>query len=108
MIDWNYIRENYPVALKKHMSKGWSLEEFWNAYEFYTNLRVIEKKTGEELWDFKVKAKLIIYSTLCYKSIVRDGKKISVYSFDEVMEKRMKEIFKIIDDQLKDENYLNN
>ena len=108
MIDWDYIRENYPVALKEYMSKGWSLEEFWNAYQFYTNLRIIEKDTGEELWDFKVKAKLIIYSTLCYKTLIKDGKKISVITFDELQERKINEIFELIEDQIKNDNYLNN
>ena len=44
MIDWNYIRENYPLALKKYMSRGWTLDDFWNAYEVYANLRIIQKQ----------------------------------------------------------------
>ena len=108
MINWNYIREHYPLALKKYMSKGWTLEDFWNAYEVYANLRIIEKKTGEELWDFKVQAKLVMYSTLCYKTIIRDGKKISVITFDELQERKINEIFKLIEEQIENDNYLNN
>ena len=82
--------------------------DIWNAYEVYVRCKIIEDETGSELWDWKISSKLVIYSSLCYKTIIRDGKKISVYSFDDIMERRLKEIFKIIDDQIKDKNYLNN
>ena len=108
MLDWNYIREKYPDALKEYLQTNWTIEDFWNAYSVYVRCKIIEDETGCELWEWKISSKIVIYSTLCYKTIIRDGKKISVYSFDEVMEKRMKEIFKIIDDQIKDQNYLNN
>lgn len=108
MIDWKYIRENYPVALKEFMSKGWSLDEFWDAYSHYTNLRIIENETGEEFWEFKIKAKLIIYSSLCYKTLIKDGKKISVITFDDLQERKINLIFKLIEDQIKNDNYLNN
>ena len=108
MLDWNYIREKYPDALKEYLQTNWTIEDFWKAYNVYVKCKIIEYETGCELWEWKISSKIVIYSTLCYKSIIRDGKKISVYSFDEVMEKRMEEIFKIIDDQVKDKNYLNN
>ena len=108
MIDWQFIRENYPHALKEYMQKSWGVEEFWNAYEVYVRCKIIEDETGQELWDWKISSKLVIYSSLCYKTVIRDGKKISVYSFDEIMERKVKNIFKIIDDQIKDKNYLNN
>ena len=108
MVDWQYIRENYPDTLREYMQKSWSLEDFWNAYNVYVRCKIIEDETGCELWDWKISSKLVIYSSLCYKTIIRDGKKISVYSFDDIMERRLKEIFKIIDDQIKDKNYLNN
>ena len=108
MLNWDYIRENYPDALKEYMKKSWSLEDFWNAYEVYVRCSIIEDETGCELWDWKISSKLVIYSSLCYKTLIRDGKKITIYTFDEVMQRRLKEIFKIIDDQIKNQNYLNN
>jgi len=108
MLDWNYIREKYPDALREYLKTNWSIEDFWNAYDVYVRCKIIEDESGSELWEWKISSKIVIYSTLCYKSIVKDGKKISVYSFDEVMEKRMKNIFKIIDDQINNKNYLNN
>ena len=108
MINWDYIRENYPDALKEYMKKSWTLEDFWNAYGLYVRCKVIEDETGCELWDWKISSKLVIYSSLCYKTIVRNGKKITVYTFDEVMQRRLKQIFKIIDEQIKNQNYLNN
>tara|TARA_R110002020_G_scaffold348348_1_gene561973 strand:- start:8 stop:334 length:327 start_codon:yes stop_codon:yes gene_type:complete len=108
MLDWNYIREKYPDALREYLKTNWSMEDFWNAYEVYVRCKIIESETGSELWEWKISSKIVIYSSLCYKSIVKDGKKISVYSFDEVMEKRMKDIFKIIDAQINNKNYLNN
>jgi len=108
MINWSYIRENHPQALKVYMSKKWSLEEFWDAYETYINLRVIEDEIGFEWYDLKIESKLIIYTSLCYKTIIRDGKRIRVIKFDDYQEKKVNEIFKLIDDQLTDRNYLNN
>ena len=108
MVDWNYIREKYPQALKEYLKKDWSLEDFWLAYGVYVKCRTIEEETGCELWDWKISSKLVIYSSLCYKTIIKDGKKISVYSFDEIMQRRMHEIFKLIEDQIKNKNYLNN
>ena len=108
MLNWDYIRENYPDALKEYMKKSWTLEDFWNAYEVYVRCSIIEDETGCELWDWKISSKLVIYSSLCYKTLIRDGKKITIYTFDEVMQRRLKEIFKIIDDQIKNQNYLNN
>ena len=108
MLNWDYIRENYPDALKEYMKKSWTLEDFWNAYEVYVRCSIIEDETGCELWDWKISSKLVIYSCLCYKTLIRDGKKITIYTFDEVMQRRLKEIFKIIDDQIKNQNYLNN
>jgi hypothetical protein len=43
-----------------------------------------------------------------YKSIIKDGKKVSVYTFDDIMEKKIGQIFKLVDDQIKNENYLKN
>jgi hypothetical protein len=108
MLNWSYIRENYPNALKEYLRSDWSLEDFWNAYGLYVKCRLIERETGAELWEWKISSKIVIYSTLCYKSIIKDGKKIDVYSYDEVMEKRMNEIFKLIEDQIKDDNFLSN
>tara|TARA_R100000988_G_C3852279_1_gene95450 strand:- start:179 stop:505 length:327 start_codon:yes stop_codon:yes gene_type:complete len=108
MIDWDYIRENYPTALRQYMSKSWTLDEFWNAYQTYVTLKVIEDEHGFELYDLKVESKLVMYSTLCYKSIIRDGKRIRVITFDEYQEKQINRIFKVIEDQIKDKNYLKN
>jgi hypothetical protein len=108
MLDWNYIREKYPDALNEYLRKDWSLEDFWNAYEVYVRCKIIEYETGAELWEWKISSKLVIYSSICYKTLIRDGKKISVFSFDDTMEKQMKNIFKIIDDQIKNKNYENN
>ena len=96
MLNWNYLRENYPDVVREYLKNDWSIEDFWNAYGVYVKCKLIETETGCELWEWKISSKIIIYSTLCYKTIIRDGKKISVYSFDETMERRLKEIFKII------------
>ena len=108
MLDWNYIRENYPHALKEYLKADWKIEDFWKAYNVYVQCKLVEYETGAELWEWKVSSKLVIYSTMCYKTIIRDGKKISVFTFDDEMEKKMKQIFKIIDDQIKNKRYLNN
>ena len=108
MIDWRYIRENFPVALKKYMSRNWTLEEFWEAYEVYVNLRIIEDEQGCELWDWKVKSKIVIYSSICYKTILRDGKRISVITFDKIQERKVNEVFKLLEEQIANKNYLNN
>jgi len=108
MINWDYIRENYPHALKEYMQKSWSLEDFWNAYNIYVRCKIIEDETGCEIWDWKVSSKLVIYSRICYKSIMRDGKKIDVYSFDDTIEKSINQIFELIDKQIENKNYLNN
>tara|TARA_R110000803_G_scaffold40997_3_gene88320 strand:+ start:1400 stop:1726 length:327 start_codon:yes stop_codon:yes gene_type:complete len=108
MINWNYLRENYPDALREYMQKSWSIEDFWRSYDVYVNCRLIEEETGCELWDWKISSKLVIYTSLCYKSIIKDGKKISVYTFDDIMEKKIGQIFKLVDDQIKNENYLKN
>lgn len=108
MINWSYIREKHPKALREYMSKEWSLEEFWSAYQTYVHLKVVEDEIGFEWYDLKIESKLIIYSSLCYKTIVRDGKKIKVISFDDYQERKINQIFKLIDDQLKKRNYLNN
>ena len=108
MIDWNYLRENYPDALREYMQRSWSIEDFWKSYDVYVRCRLIEEETGCELWDWKISSKLVIYTSLCYKSIIKDGKKISVYTFDDIMERKIKQIFKLVDDQIKNDNYLNN
>tara|TARA_R100001594_G_scaffold135809_2_gene177794 strand:- start:4969 stop:5295 length:327 start_codon:yes stop_codon:yes gene_type:complete len=108
MVNWEYIREHYPKALKEYMSKNWTLEEFWNAYEVYVNVRIVEDKSGCELWDWKINSKLIMYSSVCYKTIYRNGKKISVLTFDDIIENKMNQIFEIIEKQIKNQNYLNN
>ena len=74
----------------------------------YCRCRLIEEETGCELWDWKISSKIVIYTSLCYKSIIKDGKKISVYTFDDIMERKIKQIFKLVDDQIKNDNYLNN
>ena len=108
MVNWEYIREKYPEALKRYLSKSWTLEEFWDAYEVYVNVRIVEDKTGCELWDWKIKSKLIIYSSVCQKSVIRDGKRITILRFDDIIENKMNTIFEIIEKQIKNENYLNN
>lgn len=108
MINWTYIRENHPEALKIYMSKEWSLNEFWDAYHTYVKLKVIEDENGFEFYELKIESKLIMYSSLCYKTIVNDGKKIRVISFDEYQEKKINQIFKIIDEQIDGKKYLNN
>jgi len=108
MINWTYIRENHPEALKIYMSKEWSLNEFWDAYNTYVKLKVIEDENGFEFYELKIESKLIMYSSLCYKTIVNDGKKIRVISFDEYQEKKINQIFKIIDEQIDGKKYLNN
>ena len=60
------------------------------------------------MWDWKISSKLVMYSSISYKTIIRDGKKIQVYSFKETLNRQLDKIFKIIDDQIKDKNYLNN
>ena len=108
MLDWNYIRENYPLAMREYMRADWDLEDFWRSYGVYVNCRIIEEESGEELWDWKINSKIIMYSSICYKTVVRDGKKIRVFSFTESLNEQMKKIFKLIEDQIKNKNYLNN
>ena len=108
MINWKYIRENHPKALSVYMARDWTLEEFWKSYEIYVNLRIIENELGFELYDLKINSKLVIYSSLCYKTIMKDGIKIRVVTFNDYQEKKVNKIFKLIDDQIKNKNYLNN
>jgi hypothetical protein len=94
MINWSYIREHHPRALKLYMSKNWTLEEFWDAYSTYVQVSLIEDELGQELLEFKLESKLVIYSSLCYKTVIRDGKKISGYiTFDEIFGKESKKIY---------------
>jgi hypothetical protein len=108
MINWSYIREHHPRALKLYMSKNWTLEEFWDAYSTYVQVSLIEDELGQELLEFKLESKLVIYSSLCYKTVVRDGKRIRVITFDDYLQKKINDVFKLIDEQIKDNNYLNN
>ena len=108
MINWDYIRQNHPKALTEYMSKDWTLKEFWNAYETYVNLSIIEDEIGFEWYDLKIESKLIMYSSLCFKSIISNGKKIKVIRFEDYQEKKINQIFKLVDDQLKNRNYLKN
>ena len=108
MIDWEFLQENYPDAVREYMRKSWELEDFWNAYNVYVRCKLIEYETGCEMWDWKISSKLVMYSSICYKTIIRDGKRIQVYSFTETLGNQLDRIFKIIDQQIKDKNYLNN
>jgi uncharacterized protein (DUF2344 family) len=108
MVNWNYLRKNYPEVVKAYMRKSWSIEQFWESYGIYANCILTEEKTGLELWDFKIESKLVIYTSLCCKSIMKDGKKISVFSFDKIMERKINQIFELIEQQMKNQKYLNN
>tara|TARA_Y100000004_G_scaffold196810_1_gene268172 strand:+ start:3438 stop:3764 length:327 start_codon:yes stop_codon:yes gene_type:complete len=108
MINWNYIRENHPKALKLYMSKNWTLEEFWEAYFTYVQVTLIEDELGQELYEFKLESKLVIYSSLCYKTVVRDGKRIRVINFNDYIEKKINDVFELIEKQIENKNYLNN
>ncbi len=107
-LDWEYIQENYPDAMREYMQKSWTMEDFWNAYQVYVNCKVIEDETGAELWEWKITSKLVMYSSFCYKTIVRNGKRIQIHSFNDTLQNQMEKIFKIINDQIKNQNYLNN
>ena len=107
-IDWQHIRENYPNAFFEYMKKDWDLEDFWTAYGILCQLTIEEYKTGEELFHFKIESKLVFASVVCSKTIIKDGKKYSVYTIDEARIKSINKIFDTIERQCKNENYLNN
>jgi len=108
MINWDEIRLNYPEAFKDYMKRRYSLSDFWDAYNIYVGIRVIEEKTGNEYWDFKLESKLIMYSSISLKTKFQDNKKIPIYNKTEIMMRHINDIFEAIELQIKDNNYLNN
>ena len=108
MINWDEIRLNYPEAFKDYMKKRYSLSDFWSAYNIYVNIRVLEEKTGNEYWDFKLESKLIMYSSIALKTLNKDGKKISIYNRKQMLMRQINNIFDAIELQIKNNNYLNN
>ena len=107
-MDWIEIKENYPLAFSEFMKKKFSLEQFWEAYNIYVGIRIKESNSGEEYWDFKIESKLVMYSSLCMKTIKKDGKKIRVFSAGKIKLKIINEIFNQIELQIKDNNFLRN
>tara|TARA_R110002020_G_scaffold238896_1_gene451447 strand:- start:352 stop:675 length:324 start_codon:yes stop_codon:yes gene_type:complete len=107
-MDWVEIRNNYPQTFKEFMKTNFSLEDFFEAYSIYVGLRILENNTGEEFWDFKLESKLVIYSSLCSKTIIRNGEKITIYSGSDIKMKIVDNVFKVIEDQIKDNNYFQN
>ena len=107
-MDWVEIRNNYPQTFKEFMKTNFALEDFFEAYSIYVGLRILENNTGEEFWDFKLESKLVIYSSLCSKTIIRNGEKITIYSGSDIKMKIVDNVFKVIEDQIKDNNYFQN
>lgn len=107
-MDWVEIRNNYPQTFREFMKTNFSLEDFFEAYSIYVGLRILENNTGEEFWDFKLESKLVIYSSLCSKTIIRNGEKITIYSGSDIKMKIVDNVFKVIEDQIKDNNYFQN
>ena len=107
-MDWIAIKENYPFAFSEFMKKKYSLVEFWEAYNIYVSIRILESIKGEEYWDFKIESKLIMYNSLCMKTIKKDGKKNRVFSGGKIKMKIINELFNQIELQIKDNNYYNN
>jgi|TARA_R100000808_G_C2150813_1_gene159657 hypothetical protein len=107
-MDWVEIRNNYPQTFKEFMKTNFSLEDFFDAYSIYVGIRILENKSGEEFWDFKLESKLVIYSSLCSKTIIRNGEKITIYSGSQMKMKIVDNVFKVIEEQIKDNNYIQN
>ena len=107
-MDWVKIRKNYPTTFADFMRTKFSLEEFFEAYAIYVGIRILENKSGEEFWDFKLESKLIIYRSLCSKTIKRDGKRITIFSGDDMKMKIVNRVFEIIERQIENDNYYNN
>lgn len=107
-MDWIAIKENYPVAFSEFMKKKYSLEEFWEAYSIYVGIRIKESNSGEEYWDFKIESKLIMYSSLCSKTIKRNGQIVTIHSSGDIKMKIVNRVFELIEQQIKDNNFLRN
>jgi len=108
IISWDFIRENYPDALKEYMSTNWTLESFWQSYDCYLNCKIVEEENGAEVIEFKIASKIGIFFYLSSKTILVDDKLVSVYNVSDLMARRVNDMFKLIDDQIKNNNYLNN
>ena len=107
-MDWVKIRKNHPKTFMEFMSTKFSLEDFFEAYSIYVGIRISENKSGEEFWDFKLESKLVIYSSLCSKTIKRDGELITIFSPSEIKMKIVENVFDIIEQQIQNDNYKNN
>ena len=107
-MDWVKIRKNHPKTFSDFMRTKFSLEDFFEAYAIFVGIRILENKSGEEFWDFKLESKLIIYSSLCSKTIKRDGQRITIFSGDDVKMKIVNRVFEIIEQQIENDNYYNN
>ena len=102
------MRKNYPKTFSDFIRTKFSLEDFFEAYSIYVGIRILENKTGEEFWDFKLESKLVIYSSLCSKTIKRDGQRITIFSGDDMKMKIVNRVFEIIERQIENDNYYNN
>ena len=56
-MDWVKIRKNHPKTFSDFMRTKFSLEDFFEAYAIYVGIRILENKSGEEFWDFKLESK---------------------------------------------------
>ena len=107
-MDWVKIKKNHPKTFMEFMQTKFSLEDFWEAYSIYVGIRVKESNSGEEYWDFKIESKLVMYSSLCSKTIKRNGQILTIHSSNDIKMKIVNRVFKIIEEQIKDNNFLRN
>ena len=107
-MDWVKIKKNHPKTFMEFMQTKFSLEDFWEAYSIYVDIRVKESNSGEEYWDFKIESKLVMYSSLCSKTIKRNGQILTIHSSNDIKMKIVNRVFKIIEEQIKDNNFLRN
>ena len=107
-MNWVKIRKNHPKTFMEFMKTKFSLEDFFEAYCIYVGIRILENKHGEKYWDFKIESKLVIYSSLCSKTIKREGQIITLHSPNDIKMKIVDRVFKLIEQQIENNNYLNN
>lgn len=107
-MNWDKIRQNNPNAFLEYMKSKKNINDFWEAYGFYVDLRVIEENTDCEYWEFKLESKTLMYKTLSTKTIKRNGKTITIKSRSKITYEKINEVFALIEKQIKGNNFLNN
>ena len=96
---WSNLYRKYPVAFKAFMERDPKTDimtDFFAQFNIYVEFREKELRTGPPQWEFYVEAKHLMIEYVGYKTEVGAIRKSVVVMFD------------ILDQQLRNQNYLNN